>query len=104
MKRVIFCLTAIAVLATGACTRIHRGADVQVLHYQCGTTPLTIRQNNRLSQVNLILDGTQLTLPQVVSASGVRYDNGHYIFWSKGNRAFVERDGRIIIDDCVLKG
>ncbi len=104
MKRAIFCLTVLSVLATGACSRLHRGADVQVLHYQCGTTPLTVRQNNRLSQVNLILDGKRLTLPQVASASGVRYDNGHYVFWSKGNRAFIERDGRVIMDDCILSG
>ncbi|WP_213989624.1 MliC family protein [Sodalis sp. dw_96] len=109
MKRVIFCLTVITVLATGACSRLHRGEEVQVLHYQCGTTPLTVRQNNRLSQVSLILDGKQLTLPRVVSASDVpsdngRYDNGHYVFWSKGNRAFIERDGRVIIDDCILNG
>ncbi len=104
MKRVIFCLAALAALLTGACSRIEGGADIRVLHYQCGTLPLTVRQNNRLSQVSLILDGKQLTLPQVVSASGVRYDNGHYIFWSKGNRAFIERDGRLIINDCILSG
>lgn len=49
------------------------------------------------------MDGNQLTLPHVVSASGARYSDGKYTFWSKGNTAFVERNEQIIIDNCVLK-
>ena len=71
--------------------------------YQCGTTPLTVTVDNPKDQVSFIMDGNQLTLPHVVSASGARYSDGKYTFWSKGNTAFVERNEQIIIDNCVLK-
>ncbi|XBS68049.1 MliC family protein [Acerihabitans sp. KWT182] len=104
MKKVILCLSVLAAFVTGGCSRLHHGAEVSVLHYQCGTLPLTVRQSNRPAQVSFILDGKQLTLPQVASASGVRYDNGRYIFWTKGDGAFIERDGRIVVNDCSLTG
>ena len=43
--------------------------------------------------VSLILsDGRTMTLPQTLSASGIRYANQDesFVFWSKGNTAFVE--------------
>lgn len=97
-------LAVAAILSVAGCARQQGGSDVQTLHYQCGTLPLTVRQDNRLAQVSFILDGKQLNLPQRVAASGSRYDNGHYAFWSKGDHAFIERAGRIIINDCVLQG
>jgi membrane-bound inhibitor of C-type lysozyme len=42
--------------------------------------------------VSLVLsDGRQMTLPQTISASGVRYANADesFVFWSKGNGALV---------------
>lgn len=44
-------------------------------------------------RVSLVLDdGRRLTLPQTISASGIRYaDKGETIvFWSKGDTAFIE--------------
>lgn len=37
-------------------------------------------------------DGKRLTLPQTLSGSGIRYANEgeSFVFWSKGNTAFVE--------------
>ncbi|WP_145573724.1 MliC family protein [Yersinia alsatica] len=74
----------------------------EILHYQCGTTKLTVMQDNKQDKVSFVLDGEQLTLPQVRAASGSKYSDGHYTFWSKGNSAFVERGDKIIINDCVL--
>ncbi|CNC19662.1 MliC family protein [Yersinia alsatica] len=74
----------------------------ETLHYQCGTTKLTVMQDNKQDKVSFVLDGEQLTLPQVRAASGSKYSDGHYTFWSKGNSAFVERGDKIIINDCVL--
>ncbi|CNH56864.1 MliC family protein [Yersinia pekkanenii] len=74
----------------------------ETLHYQCGTTQLRVMQDNQQDKVRLVLDGEQLALPQVRAASGTKYSDGHYTFWSKGNNAFVERDEKIIINDCVL--
>lgn len=97
-------LAMIAVFSLSGCARPHDGGTVLTLHYQCGTLPLTVYQDNRLAQVSFILDGKQLHLPQAAAASGIRYDDGHYVFWSKGHQAFIEREGRIIINDCVLNG
>jgi membrane-bound inhibitor of C-type lysozyme len=48
----------------------------------------------------LTLDGKPIKLPRVVSASGARYSNGRTTVWLKGNEAFIEMDGKIIIKNC----
>ena len=39
-----------------------------------------------------LADGMKLTLPQTLSGSGIRYanENESFVFWSKGDTAFVE--------------
>lgn len=95
--------TAGAILLLAGCQSAHKEAAPEVLSYQCGTTSLTVTVDNQKDQVSFIMDGNQLTLPQVVSASGARYSDGKYTFWSKSNTAFIERNDQIIINDCVLK-
>ncbi|ANC41938.1 MAG: MliC family protein [Hafnia alvei] len=95
--------TAGAMLLLAGCQTAHKEPAPEPLSYQCGTTPLTVTVDNQKDQVSFIMDGNQLTLPQVVSASGARYSDGKYTFWSKGNTAFIERNDQIIINDCVLK-
>lgn len=97
MKRFL-CITAAMALA--GCSLVQ--PKNETLHYQCGTTKLTVMQDNKQDKVSFVLDGEQLTLPQVRAASGSKYSDGHYTFWSKGNSAFVERGDKIIINDCVL--
>ena len=92
-----------AMLLLAGCQTAHKEPAPEPLSYQCGTTPLTVTVDNQKDQVSFIMDGNQLTLPQVVSASGARYSDGKYTFWSKGNTAFIERNDQIIINDCVLK-
>lgn len=93
-----------AVLALSGC-HLLRGSDdsTKTLRYQCGTMPLTVNVDNAKSEVSFIMDGTPLTLPQTVSASGARYSNGTYTFWSKGNSAFIERNDKVIVSDCTLQ-
>ncbi|WP_279024217.1 MliC family protein [Gibbsiella quercinecans] len=74
----------------------------QVLHYQCGTTPLTVTLAAKDRTANFLLDGEQLHLKQVLAASGARYSDGKYTFWSKGQHAQVARNDNVIISDCVL--
>jgi len=57
-------------------------------------------------QVKLILsDGRKITLPQTISASGARYTNSDesFIFWNKGNGAFIEEGEFTTYQDCVTK-
>ncbi|PWC16391.1 MliC family protein [Brenneria corticis] len=96
---------AVLVLLSG-CSYFGHQQSVNTLSYQCGTMPLTVtmRQDDKsASQVVFLLDGERHTLPQMPSASGARFSDGNYTFWSKGNHAFIQRGERVIVDDCVLK-
>jgi membrane-bound inhibitor of C-type lysozyme len=66
------------------------------------------------NSVQLVLsDGRQMTLPQTISADGARYSNGNpqipdgqpgaetFVFWSKGNGAFVTENGTTTYNNCV---
>lgn len=46
-------------------------------------------------------DGKTLTLPQVISGSGVKYSDDKTTFWTKGEGAFIEVNGKVTIDNCV---
>lgn len=52
-------------------------------------------------------DGRKITIPQVVSASGVRYANTDesFVFWNKGDTAFIQEkssSGLVnTFDNCV---
>jgi membrane-bound inhibitor of C-type lysozyme len=52
-----------------------------------------------------LADGKRLTLPQTLSGSGIRYANSDesFIFWSKGDTAFVEEGANRTVSyaDCV---
>ncbi len=53
--------------------------------------------------VLITLDAATYKLPQALSASGARYSDGHLTVWFKGEGAFVEKDGKIILKDCTLQ-
>lgn len=58
------------------------------------------------SHVQLRLsDGRTLTVPQGLSASGARYANadGSFVFWNKGDTAFIEEAGKTTYDGCTTK-
>lgn len=50
--------------------------------------------------VRLLLPDTAVTLPHVVSASGARYGEGPYIYWSHGQEALLETPERTFTQ-CV---
>lgn len=100
MKKTLF---AACMVALAGCQSFSTQPDAkQTLHYTCGTMPLTVTVDNKREEVSFILDGKPLTLKQQVAASGARYADDHYVFWSKGHGAYIERNDKIIIDDCQL--
>lgn len=102
MKKIVILLSCVVTMS--GCGMMHKEQPTtQTLRYQCGTLPLTVTLDNPKQQVSFILDGKPLTLTQTVSASGARYSDGTYVFWSKGNGAFVERNDKIVINDCELQ-
>lgn len=97
-------LTLAAALLLTGCGLLHKQPEApQTLHYRCGTLPLTVTLDNASEQVSFIMDGQPLTLKRAVSASGARYSDGKYVFWSKGDTAFIERDDKIVVNDCELQ-
>jgi len=50
-------------------------------------------------------DGREIILPQTISASGARYANNDetFIFWNKGNGAFIEENEFTTYQDCITK-
>jgi len=54
-----------------------------------------------------LADGKTLTLPQTLSGSGIRYANQGetFVFWSKGDTAFVEEGPKqtVTYEKCVGK-
>ena len=60
--------------------------------------------NGAQSSVALVLsDGRELSLPQAMSGSGARYASadGSFVFWNKGNTAFIEEKGKTTYSGCV---
>ena len=51
-------------------------------------------------------DGRNMILPQVISASGARYSNADdsFIFWNKGDGAFIEEGGKATFVECLIAG
>jgi membrane-bound inhibitor of C-type lysozyme len=60
------------------------------------------RHNVRLT----LSDGRKLRLPQAQSGSGARYAsaNESFVFWNKGDTAFIEEKGKTTYSGCVSKG
>jgi len=57
------------------------------------------------NKVDLILsDGRSLSVPHAISASGARYANADesFVFWNKGDTAFIEENQEITFADCNL--
>jgi pimeloyl-ACP methyl ester carboxylesterase len=68
-----------------------------------GKTVKAVFENAAQSLVKLALsDGRELTLPQVRSGSGARYADAResFVFWNKGDTAFIEERGRVTYREC----
>jgi membrane-bound inhibitor of C-type lysozyme len=50
-------------------------------------------------------DRRQISVPQAISASGARYANADesFVFWNKGDTAFIEEGGKTTFTDCATK-
>lgn len=77
--------------------------NTDTLEYQCDQKPLTVHLNNTRQQVSFIYDNQQLNLPQGLSASGARYTDGVYVFWSNGDSATVYKRDSVVLENCQLQ-
>ncbi len=51
----------------------------------------------------LVWDGQTFLLKQDISGSGVRYSDGSLALLTKGDEAFVEKAGEIVLRDCKAR-
>ncbi len=73
------------------------------LEYQCEEKPLSVKLNKTRQEARFVYDDKLLTLEQGLSASGARYTDGVYVFWSKGDTATVYKRDRIVLNNCQLQ-
>jgi putative hemolysin len=97
---------AAAAFYNGLCTPGTAGSTVHA-RFRCqgGSTVDAVFSNGAQSSVSLQLsDGRALTLPQGLSGSGARYaDAGErFVFWNKGDTAFIDENGRPTYAGCVV--
>jgi putative hemolysin len=91
----------------GTCTREADAESTTVrASFTCdaGKNVAAIFTNGPRSSVALVLsDGRKVSLPQAMSGSGARYANGDesFVFWNKGNTAFIEENGKTTYSGCV---
>ncbi|AGN84386.1 MULTISPECIES: C-type lysozyme inhibitor [Enterobacteriaceae] len=100
-KIVIACLPALL----AGCSYYNQFVErmhTDTLVYQCDEKPLTVKINNTRQQASFVWDDKLLTLQQGLSASGARYTDGVYVFWSKGESATVYKRDRIVLNNCQL--
>jgi membrane-bound inhibitor of C-type lysozyme len=79
------------------------GTPIATVNYLCDQGK-TITATYYEDSVNLKLtDGSAMTLPHAVSASGARYANTDesFVFWNKGNTAFVQEKGKQTYTGCI---
>jgi membrane-bound inhibitor of C-type lysozyme len=107
MKKILFAVVPlIAPLMLSGCSYYNQFVErmnTDTLQYQCDEKPLTVHLNNTRQQVDFIYDNQQQTLTQGISASGARYTDGIYVFWSKGDSATVYKRDRIVLNNCQLQ-
>lgn len=97
MKKLLITAAAIAMVGCSA-----QDAAKETLVYQCETQTLAVTLDNAGDSVTLMMDGQSRRLVQAVSASGARYSDGEYTFWSKGDGAIVMRGEDIKLKECQL--
>ena len=93
-------------LAMGACAQPAPVPHEIHAKFACaaGKSIDAIFVNGASSSVRLTLsDGRTLSLPQAHSGSGARYANADesFVFWNKGDTAFIEESGTTTYVDCV---
>jgi membrane-bound inhibitor of C-type lysozyme len=73
-----------------------------VFHCEKGKS-FTVQFDAKGESVLLKMDDKNIRLPHVPSGSGAKYSDGGTTVWMKGDEAFVEVNGTIILKECKVK-
>lgn len=74
-----------------------------VVTYQCAEGKSILATYSDASVELELSDLRRIILPQVASLSGARYasENEQFVFWNKGDTAFVQENNALTFIDCV---
>ncbi|AJF73496.1 MULTISPECIES: C-type lysozyme inhibitor [Raoultella] len=103
MKKILIAVIPFMLAGCSYYNQFAERMQTDTLEYQCDQKPLTVHLNNVRQQVSFIYDNQQLNLQQGLSASGARYTDGVYVFWSKGDGATVYKHDRVVLENCQLQ-
>ncbi|AST79821.1 C-type lysozyme inhibitor [Citrobacter farmeri] len=103
MKKLLLICFPLMLSGCSAYNQFVERLQTDTLEYQCDEKPLTVKLNNTRQEVNFVYDNKLLNLKQGISASGARYTDGIYVFWSKGDGATVYKRDRIVLNNCQLQ-
>lgn len=103
MKRIVIAVIPFVLAGCSTYHQLMERFQTDTLEYQCDEKPLTVQLNNPRQQVSFVYDNQQRHLQQGMSASGARYSDGVYVFWSKGDEATVYRHDTIVLNHCQLQ-
>ncbi len=95
-----------AAAAAGADTPAGTSTVQAFFRCDAGKTLDAVFANGTPASVALALsDGRHVALPQARSASGARYANGDesFVFWNKGDTAFIEENGKATYSGCATR-
>jgi membrane-bound inhibitor of C-type lysozyme len=102
MKKLLYVVVAVVVLV--AAYYFFGSPVMGELKYACANGgDLTVR----VKEGKAVIQSDSATivreeLSQVESASGAKYENKDFVYWSKGTEATVWEDGKVILASCVL--
>ncbi|KNC09461.1 lysozyme inhibitor [Klebsiella sp. RIT-PI-d] len=102
MKKIVIAALPLMLAGCSYYGQMVERMHTDTLQYQCDEKPLTVQVNNTRQEVHFNYDDTPLTLKQGLSASGARYTDGIWVFWSKGDSATVYNRDRIVLNNCQL--
>jgi membrane-bound inhibitor of C-type lysozyme len=77
--------------------------QTDTLEYRCDEKTAYRQAEQYPPDGSFVYDNQLLNLKQGVSASGARYTDGIYVFWSKGDEATVYKRDRIVLNNCQLQ-
>ncbi|MFK3709553.1 MULTISPECIES: C-type lysozyme inhibitor [Leclercia] len=103
MKKLLLALSPFLLASCSVYNQFVERMQTDTLAYQCEEKPLTVKLNNPRQEVSFVYDNKLLTLKQGMSASGTRYSDGVYVFWSKGDSATVYKRDRIVLNNCQIE-
>ncbi|EET9565654.1 C-type lysozyme inhibitor [Escherichia coli] len=103
MKKLLLICLPVLLTDCSAFNQLFERMQTDTLEYQCDEKPLTVKLNNPRQEVSFVYDNQLLHLKQGISASGARYTDGIYVFWSKGEEATVYKRDRIVLNNCQLQ-